>query len=217
VARNGWHDVEALKLDIVRILDRAGLARDDRIVSRAVALYQRKNIPLNHILAETLIAHYLRSKGFREVDIEKGIGKCSCDVYGVCGRLSLCVEVEFNFVPPKHVVSWDEYIVARHIKKVLSVVSSGVSTISFAYPKYVVPPIPLELLRPPSARSSTMLSHYISIARKYFSIDVEKPVEILRQASVFSIMIFDVSTGCIKELSPQSAEVLITLYNSFLA
>ena len=217
MARNCWHDVEALKLDIARILDRAGFPRNDRIVSRAVALYQRKNIPLNHILAEILIAHYLQSKGFREIDIEKGVGKCSCDVYGVCGRLSLCVEIEFNFVPPKHVTSWDEYIVARHIKKILTVTASGINNISFAYPKYVVPPVPLEFLRPSTARSSAMLSHYVSIVRKYFSLDIENPIEVLRRASVFSIMIFDVSSGTIKELSPQSAEVLITLYNSFLA
>ncbi len=207
---------DSIKLDIDSIVSRLGCPKDGYIVSRAIALHQRKGIPLNHVLAEALIAHYLKfERGFERVDIEKSINKHSCDVYAESGALRICVEIEFNFVPPQYASEASEYLVARHVKKVLSLASCPNLMLSFAYPRYCVPSVPIELLRPPSSRNLDRLRELIYVARKYFPKEMES-IELLRNACVHSIMIFDIAKSKVYELTPQTAEVLITLYDAFL-
>ena len=209
-------DLDSLKLDIESLISKLGCPRDGYLVSRALALYSRKNIPLNHILAEMLIAHYLKfERGFERVDIERCINKHSCDVYAEGGSLRVCVEIEFNFVPPQYASEASEYLIARHIKKALALASCPEILLSFAYPRFSVPSIPIDLLRPPSARNVDRLRELIYVARKYFPIDVDS-VEALRRVCIHSIMIFDVAKSRVYELTPQTAEVLITLYDAFL-
>jgi len=209
-------DVDSLRLDIDGLISKLSYPKDSNLISRAIALYSRKNIPLNHVLAEVLLGHYLRfERGFEKVDIERSVGRHSCDVYAEGGSLRICVEIEFNFVPPQYASEASEYLVARHVKKVLSISSCPEVLISFAYPRYCVPSIPIDLLRPPSARSIDRLRELVYITRRYFPIDIDS-VEALRRACVHSIMIFDVAKPRVYELTPQTAEVLITLYDAFL-
>ncbi len=209
-------DTESLKLDIDNVISKLGCPRDNYLISRAIALYHRKGIPLNHVLAEALIAHYLKfKKGFESVDIERSINRHSCDVYAEGGSLKLCVEIEFNFVPPQFTSEASEYLVARHVKKAISVASCSGLSISFAYPRYCVPSIPIDLLRPPTARAVDRLRELIYITRKYFPIDADC-LELLRNVCIHSIMIFDIARSKVYELTPQTAEVLITLYEAFL-
>ncbi len=209
-------DLENARIDIEAVINKLGCPRDDALVSKAVALYYRKRIPINHLLAETLIAHYLRFfKGFDRVDIERNAAKQRCDVYAECGSLRLCVEIEFNFVPPQHSTSASDYLVARHVKKLLSIASQKDLFAAFAYPRFVVPSIPIEFLRPPSSRSIDRIRKLVYVTRRYFPIDMED-IELLKNVCVYSVYIFDLGRGKVYELTPQTTEVLITLYDAFL-
>ena len=203
--------------DIELLLTKAGYKRIDGIVGKAIALYRTKNIPLNHILAEVLLAHYLASRGYDAVDIERTVGSAKCDVYAHQKKVTHCVEIEFGFVPPKHILNSYEYSLARHTKKAIQLRKNGVTLISFAYPRNYIPPIPLELLRPPSIRSPGRLHKLIALVRKYAPLDLDEEGEkILAQLQIHSVFIFDFTTARVVELIPQTVEMLITLYESFL-
>ncbi len=206
---------ELAKLDLYTVLERAGYQRDESLIGRALILYKTKNIPLNHLLAEVLIAHYLRERGFSKVDIERNVGSMKCDVVAHHRSIVKCVEIEFLFVPPNHVVDYTEFMIARHVKKLIAAAKNGIEYLSFAYPRYVVPPIPLELVRPTQTRSDAILRELIAITRKFFPLHAED-IEFLRTATIHSIMLFDLSTGHVVELNPQTVEVLLTLYESFI-
>ena len=201
--------------DIELLLAKAGYKRVDGIVGKAIALYRTKNIPLNHILAEVLLAHYLASRGYDTIDIEHTVGSAKCDVYAYQNRVTHCIEIEFGFVPPKHILDSYEYSQARHIKKAVQLRKNGVTHISFAYPRNYIPPIPLELLRPPSIRSLDRLHKLIALVRKYSPLDEEEE-RILAHIQIHSVFIFDFTTARVVELIPQTVEMLITLYESFL-
>jgi len=206
---------EDILSDIELLLAKAGYRRIDGIVGKAVALYRMKNVPLNHILAEVLLAHYLASQGYDAVDIEHTVGSAKCDVYAYQKRVAHCIEIEFGFVPPKHILNSYEYALARHIKKAVQLRKNGVTLISFAYPRNYVPPIPLELLRPPSLRSVDRLHRLIALVRKYAPLDEEEE-KVLAQLQIHSVFIFDFTTARVVRLIPQTVEMLITLYESFL-
>ncbi len=208
--------INDIRTDIELLLARAGFKRIDGIVGKALALYETKNLTLNHVLAEVLIAHYLAFRGYGSVDIEHTIGSSKCDVYAASKRAALCIEIEFGFVPPKHILDSFEYSIARHVKKAVQTLKSGIPYISFAYPRNYVPPLPLELLRPPSTRSRSRLRELAALVRKYMPLDDEEEA-LLGQVQVYSILIFDFSSARVIELMPQTAETLITLYESFLA
>jgi len=209
-------DIDSVRMDIEAVISKLGSPRDDFVVSKAIALYCRKRLPINHLLAETLIAHYLKFlKGFDRVDIEKNVNKHRCDVYAECGSLRICVEIEFNFVPPQHSSSSSEYLIARHVKKLVSIASQEGLLAAFAYPRFVVPSIPTIFLRPPNSRPLERIQELVGMARKYFPMDLGSE-NLLRNVNVYSLYIFDLANGKVVELTPQIAEVLITLYDAFV-
>ncbi len=204
-----------VRLDVEQLIARAGFEKLDGIIGKALALYKSKHIPLNHILAEVLIAHYLYNvKKYECVDIERSVNGMRCDVYGRTNGRVHCVEVEYLFTPPSYILSPFEYVVARHIKKLVLAAKAGIDFVSFAYPKYVVPPIPLELLRPPASRSIEEIKRIVSTVRSIVPLDYDD-VEKLIGMPIHSILFFDLSTGKVYECIPQVVEVMVTQYEAF--
>lgn len=204
-----------IRYDIDTLLLRSKFPKDNGIIGKALAIYELKNIPASHVLAEVLVAHYIKSKGFTDVDIEHTVAGTKCDVYARARRIDICIEIEFPFVPPKHIIDSYEYLLAKHVKKIAQIARSGIMYASFAYPRGVIPLVPIDFLRPPASRIRKRLLELISITRKFFPID-EAEEEALWYANIYGILIFDLSSARIYELTTQTVEILITLYDSFL-
>ncbi len=151
--------------------------------------------------------------GFR-VDIECTLGGVKCDVIALKGSKRRCIEVEFLITPPQFILNPLSYSIARHVVKLIRVYKAGIDKISFAYPVGIIPPIPLELLRPPNIRSSERLIELIAIARKFYAVE-ENALDVLKRASIDTIIFFNLEKGDVAELQPQQIEVLITMYESF--
>ena len=213
-------DTEALHTDMSIVIDRLG--RDvplDDIVGKLKGFYARGRISVSHALAELVVAHYLRSRGYERVDVEHSLApRVVCDVYGELGGNRVCVEVEHGFVPPEHATEPISYLRARMVKK-LAVISAHIDVPAMAVPPYYVPPVPLILLRPPHLRMK--LRHLVSgiveeVKRHFPDADAELLEKQLTNMELGFFLIVDIDSGRAIEIAPQQMEVLLTTRDSFL-
>ncbi len=200
---------------ILQLLSRIGVGYLDSVVRRAVRLADEKGIPVNHVLAELLIYYYLLGCGYRYVTIEESVGMAKCDVYAEKEGFDVCVEIDFYSIPQNFILNRTKYILARHIKKVLQIVKSGIKAVIFAYPYGYIPLIPIELIKPINSRSRKRLLNIASTIREILTLDNDD-IEYLMKAYINSILIFDTDGGKVYELSPQDVEKLMTLYSSYV-
>jgi hypothetical protein len=192
-----------------------GLSSQDVVVQKALKSIE-KNIPLSHVLAEVLLYSYLRDKGYKFISIEETIGLIKCDVYIEGGELNMCIEVETLAVPIEYILEGLDYVIARHVKKVIQIAKSGIKIVSFAYPFGVIPLIPLEFLKNPKDRDIEKLLKLLNTARKFFPLDLND-VAYLRLCNIEEVYVYDLASLNVKPLSKEKVFDLVNLYtNIFL-
>lgn len=200
---------------ILQLLNRMGVEHLEDVVRKAIKLVNEKGIPINHILAELIIYYYLSNCGYNYISIEESVGIAKCDVYAQKGDFNICIEVDFYTVPSNFLLNRTKYILARHIRKVIQIVKSGIKAAVFAYPYGSVPLIPIELVKPIESRSRRKLLDLISSVREISPLD-NGDIDYLMKAYVHSVLIFDIDRGKIYELFPQDVEKLMELYDSYV-
>lgn len=118
----------------------AELGVSQQVTLRVLRAVEAKGVRVSHALAELLLyKHLVERHSFDVVEVEYTKGRVKCDVYASMGSVDMCVEVE-SYVPPlEHLLAYDKYILAKHLRKLLLMGASGVRLASFAYPYSVVP------------------------------------------------------------------------------
>jgi len=194
-------------------ISRLRLQLNDSVVQKALKSIE-KNIPLSHILAEVLLYNYLKSKDYRFVSIEETVGYMKCDVYAEEDGNSVCIEVETLGIPSEYVLEGLEYLVARHVKKIVYAAKSGIHIVSFAYPFGAIPLIPIEFLKEPEDRDKENLVKLFNIVRKYYPLDLED-LSFLKQCTVGDVYIYDIASMKVVSLTKEKALNLVNFYLSF--
>lgn len=197
---------------LLLFINRLGLTPTDVVFHKALRSID-KGLPLTHVLAEILLYSYLAGKGFEYVSIEETIGFTKCDIYARQGILDMCIEVETNVVPLEFILEGYDYIVARHVKKVIQTSKSNIRITSFAYPFGVIPLIPIELLKNPEERSREELEKLFNTARRFFNLDIED-FAYLKSAILGYTYLYDVATLKVLSLQRNSLQRLIYTYIS---
>lgn len=199
-----------LRSILVIFANKLGLSIADTVVQKSLRLVE-KGLPLNHILAELLLYSHLKTKGYDYISIEETIGSVQCDVYVKRGVEDICIEVETHTIPIEYILEGHNYIIARHIKKVIQISKEGIKFTSFAYPYGVIPLIPLELLKHPEYRSQEELERLASITRRFYALDFDYLVY-LERCVLGDIYVYDITTLNVYRLSKESLVYLVSLY-----
>ncbi|MEM1644662.1 MAG: hypothetical protein QXL96_02120 [Ignisphaera sp.] len=199
-----------IRTTLLLFLNKLRLSLAEVVVYKALRSLD-KGLPLTHILAEILMYSYLIGKGFEYVSIEETVGLTKCDIYARQGALDVCIEVETAVVPLDFILEGQNYIVAKHIKKVIQISKSNISFASFAYPYGVIPLIPIELLKKPEERSREELEKLFNIARKFFNLDKED-LTYLRNVVLGDTYLYDITSLKVVPLQKSNLQHLISLY-----
>ncbi|MEM2396767.1 MAG: hypothetical protein QW552_01395 [Ignisphaera sp.] len=187
-----------------------GLSSADVVFHKALRSID-KGLSLTHVLAEVLLYSYLVGKGFEYASIEETIGFTKCDIYARQGISDICVEVETNVVPLEYILEGYDYIIARHVKKVIQTSKSNIRITSFAYPFGVIPLIPIELLKNPEERSREELEKLFNTARRFFNLDIED-FAYLKSIVLGDAYLYDVATLKVVPMHRNSLKRLISTY-----
>ncbi|MCS7111617.1 MAG: hypothetical protein N3D82_00040 [Ignisphaera sp.] len=200
---------------MLQLLSVIKVEHTDDIIRRAIRLVDEKGIPINHILAELLIYYYLRDRGYSYVSIEESVGVAQCDVYARREEFDVCVEIDFYSVPLDFLLSRTRYILARHVRKALQVVKSGIKAAIFAYPYGYIPLVPIELVRSIDSRSKKRIFDLATRIREIAPLENDD-IDHLMKVYIHSVLIFDIDSGKVYELSPQEVEGLAELYGNYV-
>lgn len=208
---------ETCLTQILQLLNMIGVKRIDvdDTIRKAVRLADEKGVPVNHILAELLIYHYLRGRGYSFVSIEESTGLAKCDVYAIKGGFDVCVEIDFYSVPHSFSLNRTRYILARHLRKMLQVAKSGVRAVVFAYPYGYIPLLPIELVKPVDSRSRERILDMINRVRELTLVE-NSDVDYLMRIHIHGVLIFDIDSGKVYELSPDRVEGLVNMYSGYV-
>lgn len=191
-----------------------GLSPLDNVVQKALKSIE-KGIPISHILAEVLLYSYLKNEGYQLVSVEETVGVMKCDIYAKQGNFNMCIEVETIAIPLEYILDGFEYIVAKHVKKVIQATKSSIDVLSFAYPFGVIPLIPLELLKNPEDRVKEELLRLFNITKKFFSLDIDD-LNYLGVCRIGEVYVYDLTTLKVKTISKEKISYLIHLYMHLL-
>ncbi|MEM1525514.1 MAG: hypothetical protein QW775_03535 [Ignisphaera sp.] len=195
---------------LLLFINMLGLSSADVVFHKALRSID-KGLSLTHVLAEVLLYSYLVGKGFEYASIEETIGFTKCDIYARQGISDICVEVETNVVPLEYILEGYDYIIARHVKKVIQTSKSNIRITSFAYPFGVIPLIPIELLKNPEERSREELEKLFNTARRFFNLDIED-FAYLKSIVLGDAYLYDVATLKVVPMHRNSLKRLISTY-----
>lgn len=186
--------------------------RRDSLLGLALKLYElnkKRSISINHSIMEILVAAYLMENGYEDIDVESPIGGIVADVIGIRGGKRTIVEIETGFTPADHSMDPVEYLKARIISKAARY-SVHSDRFVLAFPIYYLPPIPLALLKDPSARSPEEIQHLGKIIDAYYR-NPPIGVEDIIKARLDYIYILHVDLGKVLEIDPKG---FLELYRS---
>lgn len=192
-----------------------GIGLTEEVTIKALKLVD-KGLTVTHILAEMLIYSYLKSRGYKNIYIEETVGNSKCDVLLIDDTYSKCIEIETNVVPIDYILESSNYIVARHVKKIIQMAKDGIATASFAYPLGVTPLIPLELLKKPGDRSRSEIDKLFNMAITFFNLDPEDRAYLERYA-LDDIYIYDIASLKVVQVKPQAVLHLLSMYDNLLS
>lgn len=182
----------------------------DPIIQKAIRALE-KGTTLTHVLAEILLYTYFKDKGYYYVSIEETIGLTKCDVYIKHGSMDMCTEIETHILPTEHSLEGYNYIIARHVKKLIQIAKEEISLASFAYPFGLIPLIPLMFLKPPENRTHEEIERIIPVTKKFYNLDYDD-IKYLEKCAINSIYIYDIASLSVRHLSKEHALQLISLY-----
>lgn len=177
-------------------LDDADYTKMIALRDRLLQLNNQNLVKINHSIMELIGAKYLIQDGF-DVELERTMGRVSCDIYAVKGYGSLIVEVETGFVPPEHALDPLTYLRARIASKITRY-SGFANKFILATPPHYIMQIPPALTKPPRFRTDEEISGIKDLCDLYYT-SPPVTVEEIRNARLHAIYTLDVDDISVKE------------------